>query len=203
MIKLLITCFGPFPGVPFNPSERIARRISASRRLRARGVAAEIMRLETCWREAAALPRRLAKAKPDLIVMFGVAARRRKISIERRGLAGNDRMKLDAESRRARLPARGSPAAAKTRFRPEIFASLLRRQGYMAQVSNDAGGYLCNAAYYAALGTGIPVLFVHVPGPMPRLRPKCRTRRGRMNLAAITRACLEIVLKTASQTVPK
>ena len=48
----------------------------------------------------------------------------------------------------------------------------LRRAGLPCRLSQDAGRYLCNASYFAALAAPMPVLFLHIPRP-----PRQRRRR--------------------------
>ncbi|MPT21800.1 MAG: peptidase C15, partial [Starkeya sp.] len=78
--RLLITGFGHFPGMPANPSAQLARRLARSRP--AAGAATEERLLATRWDEAAGFPALLAQTQPDIVLMLGVAARRRRVSIE-------------------------------------------------------------------------------------------------------------------------
>ena len=48
----------------------------------------------------------------------------------------------------------------------------LRRASLPCRLSQDAGRYLCNASYFAALAAPMPVLFLHIPRP-----PRQRRRR--------------------------
>jgi pyroglutamyl-peptidase len=45
---------------------------------------------------------------------------------------------------------------------------ILRRRALPCAISQNAGRYLCNAAYFKALAVDRPVLFLHIPKP-PRL----------------------------------
>ncbi|WP_336487322.1 peptidase C15 [Methylobacterium nigriterrae] len=175
---LLITGFGPFPGMPENPSARLARRLAALPRLGlALGRPPRRLVLRTAY---AAIPGALAPAlaeAPGAVLMFGVAGRARRMRVETRGTNRASRLFPDASGTiSARLavdpngpPERRSPAAA-------LALAALRRYGIPAARSRDAGRYLCNASYYRALAEPCPVLFVHIP-PEPRTR---RPRRGRI-----------------------
>lgn len=206
-MKILITCFGPFPGAPANPTERIARRIQRSRRLALKGIKARIVRFETVWRAAFDAPAAISREKPDAVVMLGLAGRRRHISVEARGTRHWSPLHADAEG--ARLGSAPPPGRLQRRsiFNAAAIAALLKRSGAECRLSRDAGTYLCNACYYTALGAGPPVLFIHVPGAMPRLRPKVRTKRRRMRANVIEQACLLAVLEAARlarrKAVPK
>jgi pyroglutamyl-peptidase len=48
------------------------------------------------------------------------------------------------------------------------------RHGLPCRASQDAGRYLCNASYFAALAGPVPVLFLHIPKP-PGRRPAGKT----------------------------
>lgn len=169
MSPILVTGFGPFPGSPVNPSAALARAIGQRLR-RAPGGAAQVLVLRTAY---AAIPGALMPAlaeRPAAVLMLGVATRARRIRVEIRARNRASRLYPDASGRPAArlvLDAEG-PAARRGAATAQALAAL-RRHGLDARLSNDAGRYLCNASYFAALGTGLPVLFVHIP-PVPRTR---------------------------------
>lgn len=178
MRPLLVTGFGPFPGMPRNPSAALARALGAALRCRA-GPRPQVLVLRTAY---AAIPGTLLPAlaeRPAAILMLGVASRARRIRVEARARNRASRLYPDASGRiSARLDldpegpaARRSPVAAQA-------LAILRRHGLDARASNDAGRYLCNASYYAALASDCPALFVHIP-PVPRTaRPLRRAPAG-------------------------
>src|ERR1700719_1889149 len=82
---ILITGFGPFPGAPINPTGplviELARRRSPALR--------HIRRIAHVFPTSYAavdreLPELLARERPDVLVMFGLASRRRLIRVETR-----------------------------------------------------------------------------------------------------------------------
>lgn len=173
MRAVLVTGFGPFPGMPANPSAALARAVGAALRRRA-GPEARVLVLRTAY---AAIPGTLRPAlaeAPAAVLMLGVATRARRVRVEVCARNRASRLLPDAAGRpAARLdldpwgpPARRSPAAAEA-------LAVLRRHGLDARLSNDAGRYLCNASYYAALAAPCPVLFMHIP-PVPRTRRPVR-----------------------------
>ncbi|GJE58480.1 pyroglutamyl-peptidase I family protein [Methylobacterium trifolii] len=168
---LLVTGFGPFPGMPDNPSARLARCLGTSVRLRlGLGRPPRVLVLPTAY---AAIPADLMPALaegPGAVLMFGVASRARRMRVE--GLARNRGSLLypDASGRpaaRLALDPGGPPARRSTMARQAL--AILRRHGLSVLPSNDAGRYLCNASYFAALAAPCPVLFVHIL-PVPRTR---------------------------------
>ena len=166
--------------MPRNPSAEIARRVAASPRWRRIGVEATALVLETSY---AAIARELEPAlrdgRFDAVLMIGVAGRAKRVRVETRALNRARTLSPDVvgrypEPRLGPGPALRASRVAATRIRP-----LLRRAGVACDRSQDAGGYLCNAAYFAALAQPVPVLFVHIPKPArpTRLRPRGGKRR--------------------------
>jgi pyroglutamyl-peptidase len=171
---ILITGFGPFPGAPFNPTGPLVTELA---RTRIPGLP-HIRRVahvfstsyEAVDRE---LPALLAGERPDALVMFGLAPRRRHISIETRARNALSRAVRDASGH---LPvasqiAPGAPATLSLRGPAQRLVAAVRAAGMQAALSGDAGNYLCNylcwRAGEAAEREGIPrlVAFVHVPNP--------------------------------------
>lgn len=198
-MHVLVTGFEPFPGVPRNPSARLARSLAADARLRRLGIDATALVLPTTY-DAIAREFLPALGAPGLrlVLMLGVAARRRALCIETRAINRASRLMPDASGHagaRLALEPGGPPA----RSCPLAAIPLLRRlRGVPARLSRDAGRYLCNAAWFAALGhrpgprrDASPLaIFVHVPLP---------ERPGRPTLAAIHAALLPLLIEAARQ----
>lgn len=198
-LSILVCAFGPFPGVPLNPSQRTARDVLALRRPALADVDLRLEILPTRWEALARLDARLTALSPDAVLLFGVAARRRKVCVE--ALAANvARAHPDAARRHPperRLLA-GAPEKLSSLVPAPIRAVALRRSGIRATASRDAGRYLCNASYFHALawaagaGRGAPpVLFVHLP-----------RRNGRpagTSRAAMARALSDLLVAVAAQ----
>ena len=78
---ILVTGFGPFPGMETNPSGLVAARIDAQIHSGVRFVG---QLLPTSWAKAfPALVAATQKHQPDMLIMLGVAAQRPNICIER------------------------------------------------------------------------------------------------------------------------
>lgn len=199
-MRLLVVGFGPFPGIPRNPSGDLARAAAGSARLRrVLGGKSRCLVLRTAY---AAIEDQLAPAlaaRPDAVLLFGVARRARRVRVEARArnrvsllfpdASGQvfTRLQLDPDG-----PAeRRSPHAARA-------ARLLRDHGVEASLSRDAGRYLCNASYFVALAEDRPTLFIHIPMPPRTGRPKQADRvrrRGSADrrLRAFTTLALNLV----------
>lgn len=169
---LLLTYFGPFPGVPVNPTVALAE---GAQRLLTR------MRpdLNVITRElpvsydgsSAALRAALQEVQPDALISLGVAVGRDVVSLEQvainldsAGIEDNDGdQRCDEpivpdgrEAYFSSLPVRAS-------------YERLRAAGEPVEISYTAGTYVCNHVFYEGqrisreLGLSIPAGFVHVP----------------------------------------
>jgi pyroglutamyl-peptidase len=191
-LDLLITAFGPFPGVRVNPTGALACTLAA--RLRRSGVDAMPLVLPTSYDHGLpVLARILCRARPRAVLMLGLSARSQTVRIER--FARDDASPIAPDvtgTRPQRGNARSTPWPTTAAREPAVAA--LRKAGIPARHSANAGRYLCNAAYALTLrateGQGIPVLFVHIPWPRGFCgkRPVSRTARQRPDMAGLTAA---------------
>jgi pyroglutamyl-peptidase len=174
--RLLVTGFGPFPGMPRNPSGAVARLVAADRRWARNGVSAKALVLPTTY---AAIERELAPAlrKVDAVLMIGVAGRSRRLRVESRAVNRASPLLPDAGgSRPGDAALAGSAGRASDQGPIPAALAVLRSAGLPSRPSQDAGRYLCNAAYFRALAEPTPVLFIHIPKPPRRDRPRRSAR---------------------------
>ncbi|UJX43759.1 peptidase C15 [Xanthobacter sp. YC-JY1] len=186
-LRILVCAFGSFPGVPVNPSQQLAADLLRLRRPALCGIQIALEILPTRWDALARLDARLDAFDPDAVLLLGVAARRRRVSIEM--LAVNAARAAPDAARRhppARRLAADGPPLLQSHVPAGPQANALRRAGIAAVPSRDAGRYLCNASYFHALawaarqgGHPRPVLFVHLPRREGRPAGVSRTRMGR------------------------
>lgn len=171
--RLLVTGFGPFPGMAENPSAAIARRVAASPRWRRLGVEAEALVLPTAYAALEGMLAPALRAGFDAVLMIGVAGRARTVRVERRADNRASILLPDAGGRRrtafAFVPGEGSRRSTVAAGR---VLHRLRRHSVPCASSQDAGRYLCNASYFAALAEPAPVVFLHIPKPPPRRPPR-------------------------------
>jgi pyroglutamyl-peptidase len=163
-VRVLITGFGPFPGAPFNPSAALAKALARRRRPALAGIERATHVFATTYASVDRDLPKLFAQKPDIVLMFGVAGRRRRLCIETRARNAVSLLFPDASGYRPRhgvIKLRGP--AALTGNAP--FARLVGAAG--TRLSRDAGRYLCNYVYWRALeqlrGTRPLVQFVHIP----------------------------------------
>jgi pyroglutamyl-peptidase len=177
-MRVLITGFGPFPGAPFNPSAALAKALARRRRPALAGIERATHVFATTYASVDRDLPKLLKQKPDIVLMFGVAGRRRQLCIETRARNAVSLLFPDAGGHRpchGVIKRHGPPTL--TGNAP--FARLAGAAGTKARLSRDAGHYLCNYVYWRGLeqvrGTRPLVQFVHIPP----LSVKPRRRRSK------------------------
>jgi pyroglutamyl-peptidase len=170
---LLITGFGPFPGVPENSSGRLAEALAAA--ATPPGCTLHVEVLPTEWAEVAILgPRLLQQHRPRLILHLGLSRNAKGFRIERSAHNVID----FREDARGSLPKMRSvlnqgSGRLDTAISPANLAKHLRAENLPAAASRSAGAYLCNYLFYLSLHWAraqeapCDVAFVHVP-PGPR-----------------------------------
>jgi pyroglutamyl-peptidase len=182
-LTVLITGFGRFPGAPFNPSGPLARAIAKRRRPAFANVQRVAHVFETSYAAVDRdLPTLIARRKPDIVLMFGLAGRTPFVRIETRARNAKSILFPDVsgfrpdDRRIAPAPAALRGAAPFTRL---LAAARARRVS--TRLSRDAGRYLCNYVYWRGLEasrSGTPLVqFIHVPWVRNKPRPPGRKRR--------------------------
>lgn len=157
---LLVTGFGPFPGIADNPSGRFAEAIDG-RLVEGVRVAGRVIPVR--WRDAwIHIERHLTALRPDGLLMLGVASERDRVEVELIG-RNHNRPAIDAAGELPPAPhiVPGGPSELESRL---PWTALL---GAGIGTSTDAGAYLCNHVLYRALHLGPERLpfcgFVHLP----------------------------------------
>jgi len=156
MSSVLVTGFEPFGANEVNPSQLLAEALD--------GVVLPV----SYARAAEGLREAIRERKPDVVLCFGLADNREAISIER--FAHN----LDEASTTDNDESSGSgaeidpagPLAYRSTLPVDGLVAALRAENIPAEVSRDAGGFLCNHIFYVLMGTlgrGQIGGFVHVP----------------------------------------
>ncbi|HUI94710.1 MAG TPA: pyroglutamyl-peptidase I [Xanthobacteraceae bacterium] len=197
--KILVTGFGPFPRAPVNPTVALVARLA--RTARRHGIDCVTHVFDTSYAAVdRELPALIAAHRPDAIVMFGLAAGRKSVSVE--AFARNRANSWFPDAARATpqrgVIAPGGPARRRGRAPLMRLVAAARATRVRTGLSRDAGSYLCNYVYWRALEAaakpGGPRLavFVHVPAVAAKFRP--RARRRKLTLDALARAGRAILL---------
>jgi pyroglutamyl-peptidase len=173
-LRLLLTGFGPFPGIPINASARLAQTLARRLERRSNGPAVTLAVLPTEWRTGPIEAERLLRAAdPDVALHFGVASALDRFRIERQAdnAAREQADACGALPRAASLSARG-PAALASTFPADAIEQRLAALGLPVEQSTDAGRYLCNATLYRSLDVSRRARrrrltgFVHIPAAL-------------------------------------
>jgi pyroglutamyl-peptidase len=139
--RVLVTGFEPFGENEVNPSQLLADELG--------GVVLPV----SYARAADALREAIRDREPDVIICFGLADNRDKVSVER--FAHN----LDEASTTDNDAANGSgaeidpagPLAFRSTLPVDAIVAALEAEGIPAEISRDAGGFLCNHVFYVLL----------------------------------------------------
>lgn len=179
MTRVLVTGFEPFGEHATNPSALLAKSFD--------GVVLPV----SYARAAEALRAAIDDADPHVVLCFGLAESRDKIAVER--FAHN----LDEASTTDNDDAPGSgreidpagPLAFRSTLPVDDIVAALDAEGIPAEVSRDAGGFLCNHVFYVLMQTLGPKRiggFVHVP-PASVLPPDDLVRAAGVIVATCAR----------------
>jgi pyroglutamyl-peptidase len=161
---LLLTGFEPFGTWKRNVSGEAVSKLAGEVR---GGHRVRVVVLPVAWpRAKRVLDSAVARAKPDVIVSFGIHGGKNDAFYVEAKAANSLRFRIDDNDgnrfRGARIEPKGPRARGATLPVPELQRAL-RARGLDARRSRSAGRFLCNAIYYTVLGHGVPAVFVHVP----------------------------------------
>jgi pyroglutamyl-peptidase len=166
--KLLATGFGPFPGAPENPTAALIAGLAGLPAEALGGSALRAVVLPTDYRRSWEMLCDLyAGFAPDVVVHFGLDIHAEAIQVERIGRNAVDPMKRDAAGYAppdGRVHLAG-PDLLHATLPVSSIVDALTEAGHAAMLSDDAGGYVCNATLYRSLhAEAAPqVGFIHVP----------------------------------------
>lgn len=183
--RILITGFGPFPGVPDNPSSWLAEALAEQAALDS-GAEIQARVLPTEWQAAKLMPDCYASLQPTLMIHFGLSQRAKALRIER---FAHNRAALRADAQGALPPSTRVHPEGRARVGTKLPATTLAAHlvscGFPAAASRSAGSYLCNYLYYHALDWAERhdriALFVHIP-PVNRFGEAALLRAGQQIL---------------------
>lgn len=175
---ILLTGFGPFPGVAENATAKLVPALADLARAEFPQHEVRVEIFETAWgvapHRAAAL---IAQHRPALALHFGVAREARGFQIERiaRNVCriANDVTGCGPSSA---VLAHEGPDIRSAAIDADALAAHLTRLGYPVSLSDDAGAYLCNAVLYHSLGAAQALAqiegtacrsgFIHIPADL-------------------------------------
>lgn len=210
-LRILITGFRPFPGAPYNPTEKLVERLVRLQR----PALDDIVRIGHIFPVSynavdRQLPELIANHRPDALLMFGLATRTRFMRIETRARNAITQIWPDADHTHVRHRSIVSGTGATRRFGPHT-VKLLRaacETGIDARVSLNAGYYLCNylswrgiEATHESRGPRLAA-FVHVPLVPRTAAHMCKNMKPRITFEQLVdagEAMLMTMVKLAKQ----
>jgi pyroglutamyl-peptidase len=159
-MRTLLTGFGPFGAIIDNPSARIVAHFAEAGAL---GHALTTRVLPVSYdRAAEEVSALLREGAFDAALLMGVATRTAVLRLERvaRLRGGGHRPDVDGRSPADTTLSLGALPTYTATVALEPLAAVLAAADVPARLSDDAGGYVCNHTYYAALqtlaATGLP-----------------------------------------------
>jgi pyroglutamyl-peptidase len=206
-MRAVLAGFGPFPGAPFNPSARLVALLARRRRPALADIERTAHSFATVY---AAVDRDLPglfALKPDIVLIFGLAARRRALCIETRARNAVSVLFPDASRYRPKsgVIAAGGPQSRRGNTPFARLLSAARPLGVPARLSRDAGRYLCNYAYWQSLqrapAASPMIAFVHIPALRPALRRRAKHRAPSMPRLMLAAEAILIALAGAHRSI--
>ena len=206
--RILITGFQPFPGAPYNPTEKLVERLLHLRR----PAFDSIERIGHVFPVSYGavdrqLPALIEVHRPDALLMFGLAARTPFIRIETRARNTITQIWPDAEHTQVRSRTIVPNTDATRRFGPHTLRLLRAAQltGVDVRASLNAGYYLCNYLSWRAIESVNTddhlqlAAFIHIP-LLARGGASMRRGFGRITLEQLVDAGEAMLMETARLT---
>lgn len=175
--QVLMTGFGPFPGVPFNASAWLVQSLSEAARARWPEHRFVARVLPTEWIAGPEMLHGLwDELRPDIALHFGVARDALGLQLE---TAARNHCRMDPDAGGALPPGFQRVAGgANVLFSSLPLEAIMRRLAVLRVpgcISDDAGAYLCNSILYESISRASaarPVAlsgFVHIPSKLAGL----------------------------------
>ena len=167
---ILVTGFEPFGEHEHNSSQALVLALAAQA-----NPAFSCRVLPTSFRRAGELIETWIDERPAAVVMRGLAARATALRLERfaRNRDDADAPDNDGESRKNAKVFPFAPEVYASTLPLERFAAAVRSMGTPVELSESAGGFLCNHVFYRARhalelrNLRTPCGFLHVPATEP------------------------------------
>jgi len=163
-VRVLVTGFGPFPGVDENLSAALVQAATLPGHELSRAVLRTSFEACVEWVE-----RVLEHERFDAIVHVGVGPSEYRLESTARNRCTQQRADVDGRQWPHAEVCPGAAARLETAFDVAHAVTTLGRAGWSVLASDDAGSYVCNFLYYLSLAAierrrrGTRAVFLHVP----------------------------------------
>ncbi|WP_372365527.1 peptidase C15 [Candidatus Uabimicrobium sp. HlEnr_7] len=169
-MKILLTGFNSFANVVTNPSQQIVEKIDTQKFLSEIEIITEVLPTEFVA-AGKKIEELITTISPQIILLLGVAAKRKHISLERVALNLNDSSLPDNTGLRieGKQIVENEPLAYFSSLPLLHLKEQLEKNDIPCEVSNHAGTYVCNHTFYLALRKikqlrkNTACSFIHVP----------------------------------------
>jgi len=171
MKTILLTGFGPFGNIGVNPAQLLVEEIVRRGPL-GDEIDLKVEILPVIYDEATfQIQTLIREIQPDILISFGVAARRDKVCPERVALNLKDTRLPDNAGNipEGELLIPDAPLAYFASLPLAEIRDILLKSDIPTEISNHAGAYICNAVFYAAAheiassDLDIQYGFIHIP----------------------------------------
>ncbi len=171
---VLLTGFGPFPGVAHNASAIFATRLAKTAARTFEGATFDAHVLPVAWATAPkVLTNRVAEIKPDIAIHFGVSARAKGFVLECTAANAIAAIEDDCGKKPvADCVIAGGRATRRSTLPMARIHARLRAANLPVKLSDDAGRYLCNAILYHSIAASRATPhtyrtgFIHIPSSL-------------------------------------
>ena len=158
MTRILLTGFEPFRHWAVNSSWEAVRQVAATRR----GITVRPLPVDH-GRAADAVREAIDETGPEILLLTG--------------LASDPVPRLERFGRAGPLSPHGGPGLRAGRWPWAAAHDAVSAQGLPMRASFDAGLYVCDTTYWAALGSHVPLIaFLHLPPVGPVWTPRRSAR---------------------------
>ncbi|WP_417367314.1 pyroglutamyl-peptidase I [Glutamicibacter arilaitensis] len=165
-MHILVTGFEPFGKDSFNASQEAVVQLPGQ--ISNHRITTAILPV-SFMRSTQALEDLLAEHRPDALICVGEAGGRDAITPEARGANLDDARIQDNDGDQPHAAAIDplGPDFLEASLNPAASVKMLLDAGFKAELSTDAGRFVCNHVAYLAYRQPIPSLFIHVPALRP------------------------------------
>ena len=197
LTRLLVTGFGPFHAVETNSSELVVRELPNILGEK-QGFCLRTRIFPVIYETASEeILQTIRTTNPDVLIMIGVSESANKLQLERvaRNLDCSETFDNQSVLRKNQRILNDGPDQYLTALPLNEYADALTEAGIPTQVSEDAGGFLCNHYYYrachhlAVVQVDCNCLFVHVPSLL-----NCERKHSQDPKLSVSSAAKGIVL---------
>jgi pyroglutamyl-peptidase len=169
-MRVLISGFEPFSGRDNNPTALLVDALNnRDIEIPAELVVDQVLLPVTFEKSFEVLQEKISAFNPDMVICFGLAAKRETIELENTAV---NKIHADIKDNNGEAPldqliSPDSPETYLSTLPIQGIAGALQKEGLPVKISNDAGNFVCNYLFYRLMETNQDTErlcgFIHVP----------------------------------------